>query len=70
MAGHLPAYLLDRGLNAGVAVAGLAIVGVTNIVGTYLCGWLGGLYRPKYLLGALYLARTVFMALFPGVPVP
>lgn len=68
MAGHLPAYLLDRGLNAGVAVAGLAIVGVTNIVGTYLCGWLGGLYRPKYLLGALYLARTVFMALFLLLP--
>lgn len=68
IAGHLPAYLLDAGLDARVAVAGLAIVGLSNIAGTYLCGWLGGIYRPKYLLGALYLARTVFMALFLLLP--
>jgi MFS family permease len=68
IAGHLPAYLLDRGLDARHAVAGLAIVGLTNVAGTYLCGWLGGRYRPKYLLGGLYLARTVFMALFLLLP--
>lgn len=68
IAAHLPAYLLDKGLHPRHAVVGLALVGLTNILGTYLCGHLGGLYRRKHLLAALYLARTVFMALFLLLP--
>jgi MFS family permease len=68
IASHMPAYLLDKGLRPSVAVAGLAIIALTNIAGTYACGRLGDLYRRKYLLSALYLARSAAMALFVLLP--
>lgn len=69
IASHLPAYLLDRGLDATAAVTGLALIALANIAGTYVFGVLGGLHRRKYLLAGLYLARTVAMALFLLAPV-
>lgn len=68
IASHLPAYLLDRGLTGNDAVAGLAIIALTNVVGTYVCGLLGGLRRRKYLLSGIYLARSLAMALFVALP--
>jgi MFS family permease len=68
IASHMPAYLLDKGLRPSVAVAGLAIIALANIAGTYACGRLGDLYRRKYLLSALYLARSAAMALFVLLP--
>jgi MFS family permease len=68
IASHLPAYLLDRGAPAQLAVSGLAVIALTNIVGTYACGRLGDLYRRKYLLTAIYLLRTAAMALFVLCP--
>jgi len=49
-------------------VVGLALVGLTNVIGTYVFGRLGGLYRRKYLLATVYLARTAFMAFFLLAP--
>ncbi|MGE5493399.1 MAG: MFS transporter [Actinomycetota bacterium] len=68
IASHLPAYLLDRGLTGNDAVAGLAIIALTNVAGTYVCGLLGGLRRRKYLLSGIYLARSLAMALFVTLP--
>ncbi|OYU86017.1 MAG: MFS transporter, partial [Burkholderiales bacterium PBB5] len=68
IASHLPAYLLDRGAPAQLAVSGLAVIALTNILGTYVCGRLGDLYRRKYLLAAVYLVRTAAMALFVLCP--
>ncbi|GAA4350411.1 MFS transporter [Variovorax defluvii] len=68
IASHLPAYLQGKGLKPSVAVAGLAIIALTNIAGTYACGRLGDLYRRKYLLSGLYLARSAAMALFVLLP--
>jgi MFS family permease len=61
---HLPAYLLDHGLQPRTAVIALSLVALANIAGTYLCGHLGGLYRRKNLLGAIYLIRSLAIALF------
>lgn len=69
IATHLPAYLLDRGLDGSQAVAALAIIALTNIAGTYLLGLWGGTLRRKYLLAVVYLARTAAMALFVLLPV-
>lgn len=69
IASHLPAYLMDQGLRASDAVVGLAIIALTNVAGTYVCGWLGGQRRRKYLLSAIYLIRSVAMAVFVLLPV-
>ena len=68
IAAHLPAYLQDKGLPAGTAVAGLAVIALSNVVGTYLCGLLGGRFRRKYLLCGIYLLRSAAMALFVLLP--
>jgi len=68
IAAHLPAYLLDKGLTANDAVAGLAIIALTNVFGTYYCGLFGGLFRRKHLLCGIYLMRSLVMALFVLLP--
>lgn len=66
---HLPPYITDMGLNAGLAAAALAIVGGANIIGAFTSGLLGGRYSKKYLLSALYFARAVVITLFVLLPI-
>jgi len=68
IAGHLPAYLADRGLSANTGVAALAIVALANVGGIYVCGELGNQYRRKHLLAYLYLLRSGAMLLFAMLP--
>lgn len=68
IAGHLPAYLLDRGLRASDGVAALAIIALTNVAGTYAAGLLGARWSRKRLLAGVYLARSAAMALFVLAP--
>lgn len=65
---HLPAYLVDKGLPASVAATGLAIIALSNVAGTYLAGSLGAVYRPKYMLAAVYAARAIAILIFIGLP--
>ncbi|KIP96695.1 MULTISPECIES: MFS transporter [Pseudomonas] len=65
---HLPAYLVDQHLPAIVGTTVLALVGLFNVFGTYIAGWLGGRRSKPRLLSALYLARGVVIALFITVP--
>jgi len=65
---HLPAYLADKGMPPHVAVTALALIGLFNIVGTYLTGWLGSKVPRKYILSAIYFARAVVIALFIWLP--
>jgi MFS family permease len=65
---HLPAYLMDNGLNGNHVVVGLAIIALTNAFGTYYCGWLGGFLRRKYLLASIYLIRSIAIAAFVWTP--
>lgn len=69
IAGHLPAYLMDKGLNGRSAVIALSIIALANVAGTYLCGYVGGLYRRKHLLAYIYLLRSAAMAAFVALPV-
>lgn len=68
VATHLPAYLLDKGMQTSDAVTALAIIALANILGTYYCGVLGARYRRKKLLAGIYLLRTAAMALFVLLP--
>lgn len=68
IATHLPAYAVDKGLDRAVAANALALIGLFNILGSLLCGWLGDRYRKKYLLGWLYGLRAVVISGFLVVP--
>jgi MFS family permease len=65
---HLPAYLLDAGLSPRVGVTALALIGLFNIFGSYLAGRLGAVYRKPYLLGGIYLARSMVIAAYIAFP--
>jgi predicted MFS family arabinose efflux permease len=66
---HLPAYLAICGLAPGVSASALALIGLFNSIGTYVFGLLGARYSQKHLLALIYLARTLFIAVFLLVPV-
>ncbi len=66
---HLPAFIVDAGLDSWLGAASLSAIGLFNIVGTYLCGVLGDRYRKKYLLSWLYILRAIFILVFILVPV-
>ena len=65
---HLPAYLVDNHLPALTGTTVLALVGLFNIFGTYIAGWLGGRMAKPRLLSALYLLRGVVITLFLVAP--
>ena len=65
---HLPGYLQDQGMAPIVAATAISVIGVFNVIGTWLSGWLGGKYRKKYLLAMLYLGRSVIFVVFLMAP--
>jgi predicted MFS family arabinose efflux permease len=66
---HMPAYLTDLGLPTETGALSLALIGIFNVVGSYLAGVLGGRRRKKHLLSLLYLSRAAAIALFIALPV-
>ena len=69
IAGHLPAYLADKGMNGRSAVIALSLIALANTAGTYACGLLGAAYRRKHLLAYIYVLRSAAIALFVALPV-
>jgi MFS family permease len=65
---HLPAYLVDQHLPASVGTTVLALIGLFNVFGTYVAGWLGGKMSKPRLLTGLYLLRAVVIVLFLWAP--
>ena len=65
---HLPAYLADGGLSTGIAAWCLALVGLFNVIGSYVAGVLGGRLSKKYCLSVLYAARSVLILAFIALP--
>ena len=69
---HLPSYLVDRGLSAEIGGWTLGVIGLFNIVGAILSGWLGGRMPKRYILSFIYFARAgavVFLVVLPPSPV-
>ncbi len=69
IATHLPAFVTDQGISPAVAANALALVGLFNMVGSYLFGLLGDHYRKKILLSVLYFSRAAVISLFLIIPV-
>ncbi|MGC1818648.1 MAG: MFS transporter [Casimicrobiaceae bacterium] len=65
---HLPAYLADRGMAPGTAVTALALIGLFNVIGTYISGRLGARMPKRHILSFIYFARAVAIALFVFLP--
>lgn len=65
---HLPAYLDICGIDPSVGSTALALVGLFNVLGSYLFGWLGGVYSKRFLLGGIYMLRSIFIAAYFVVP--
>lgn len=81
---HFPAFITDFcsqiDSNSALAALGIrttsalgavsiAVIGMFNIVGTLLAGWLGKRYTKKYLLAAIYTGRTIAAAVFILLPI-
>jgi MFS family permease len=67
--GHLPAYLSDVRMTSSVGATALALIGLFNIAGCVVAGYLGGRVSKKYLLSGIHVLRAVLVALFLGLPV-
>jgi MFS family permease len=80
---HFPAFITEvcgpidpTGMLAGMGItttstlgaAAIAMIGIANIGGSVLSGWLGGHFPKKYLLAAIYTGRTLASALFILMP--
>ena len=66
---HFPAYLIDQRMTPETGMMALALIGLFNIFGTFLWGWLGQHYTKKYVLSALYFTRAVVFAVFIALPI-
>ncbi|MEM9580610.1 MAG: MFS transporter [Pseudomonadota bacterium] len=81
---HFPAFITEVcgpimpggtlhavGVTTTSALGALAIslIGLANIAGTLLAGWLGNRYPKKYLLAGIYTLRTIIGALFILFPI-
>ena len=66
---HLPTYITDAGISIDVAGWALALIGLFNIIGAFLCGWLGGITSKKNVLASIYLLRSVAIIAFISTPV-
>ena len=65
---HFPAYLIDQRMTPETGMTALALIGLFNIMGTYLWGWLGSRYTKKYVLSALYFTRAAVVTVFILLP--
>jgi MFS family permease len=65
---HLPGEVNLCALPASVAAGSLAIIGLANVAGSLAVGWLGGVFRMKWLLFFVYLTRSVAIAIYLIMP--
>ncbi len=66
---HMPAYLVQCGLSPEVGSWTIAVIGLFNIVGSLLSGWLGSRLPKQLLLASIYFLRAITIAVFLLIPV-
>jgi MFS family permease len=61
---HLPGFVADKGLEPGVAVIALTMVGLANLVGTFIAGQSGRFIEKRRGLSLIYFGRCfIFLGL-------
>jgi len=66
---HLPGFLQDSGADNWLAAWALGTIGLFNLVGVIIAGWMGSHRRKKNLLSILYLLRGLLFLVFIQLPV-
>jgi len=65
---HVPKYVIDRGLEDWTAAAILSLIGLFNIFGSLLSGYLSTKMSKKIILSGIYLLRGISIILFIFTP--
>ena len=65
---HLPSFVVDKGLAPEFGAWALSLVGLFNVIGSLLAGFLGDRFSKKFLLSGLYLARGCLFTAFVLLP--
>ena len=65
---HVPKYVIDRGLDDWTAAMILSLIGLFNIIGSLLSGYLSTKMSKKIILSGIYLLRGVSICLFIFTP--
>ena len=65
---HVPTYVIDRGLEGWTAAAILSLIGLFNIFGSLLSGYLSTKMSKKIILSGIYLLRGVSICFFIFLP--
>jgi len=65
---HLPNYLAICGLDPSLGASALALIGLFNVFGSYIFGWLGGRYPKQLLLGGIYIVRSLTITIYFMLP--
>jgi predicted MFS family arabinose efflux permease len=65
---HLPNYLAICGIDPSVGAQALALIGLFNAFGSLAFGWLGGRYSKRFLLGGIYVVRSLILVAYFMVP--
>jgi MFS family permease len=66
---HLPTYLQNQNMPAWLPGAAISVIGITNLFGTILAGYLGDKYSKKYLLSTIYFLRSIVITAFILFPI-
>lgn len=66
---HLPAFLTDVGLPSNIGAWALSLVGLFNLLGTLIAGYLGNQYMKKSVLSFIYLGRAIAISIFVILPI-
>ncbi|HVY42423.1 MAG TPA: MFS transporter [Hyphomicrobiaceae bacterium] len=65
---HLPAFAMDQGLPAWVGPFALSVVGIANIIGTFVAGQSGRFIEKRRGLSLIYFGRSVIFLGFLFLP--
>ena len=65
---HVPTYVIDRGLESWTAAAILSLIGLFNIFGSLISGYLSTKMSKKIILSAIYSLRGISIILFIFLP--
>ena len=65
---HVPTYVIDRGLDGWTAATILSLIGLFNIFGSLLSGYLSTKMSKKIILSGIYLLRGISICFFIFLP--